>query len=72
MNYLVSIIVALVGIALGTYIARQKAKVGFIAKPLDCARDKQTEQKAENKLPSLIPLDWTLKILKQRREQGTE
>ena len=41
MNYLILIIVALVGIALGMYIARRKANDGFIAK--------QMEQKAENK-----------------------
>ncbi|MCR4284161.1 MAG: DUF977 family protein [Parcubacteria group bacterium] len=41
MNYVVLIIVALVGIALGMYIARRNANVGFIAK--------QMEQKAENK-----------------------
>lgn len=41
MNYLILIIVAVVGIALGMYIARRKADAGFIAK--------QMEQKAENK-----------------------
>ncbi len=41
MNYGDLIIVALVGIALGMYIARRKANDGFIAK--------QVEQKAENK-----------------------
>ncbi len=41
MKYLVLIIVALVGIALGMYIARGKVNAGFIAK--------QMEQKAENK-----------------------
>ncbi len=41
MNYVILIIVAIVGIALGMYIARQKANAGFIAK--------QMEQKAENK-----------------------
>ena len=41
MNYVVLIIVALVGIALGMYIARRNATTGFIAK--------QMEQKAENK-----------------------
>lgn len=41
MNYFVLIIVAVVGIALGMYIARRKANAGFIAK--------QVEQKAENK-----------------------
>jgi predicted HTH transcriptional regulator len=41
MNYFVLIVVALAGIALGMYIARRKANVGFI--------DKQMEQKAENK-----------------------
>ena len=41
MNYFVLIIVALVGIALGMYIARRKASNGFIAK--------QIEQKTENK-----------------------
>ncbi len=41
MNYFVLIIVAIVGIALGMYIARRKSNVGFIAK--------QMEQKAGNK-----------------------
>ena len=41
MNYLILFIVALVGIALGMYLARRKANTGFIAK--------QMEQKAENK-----------------------
>lgn len=41
MNYFVLIIVAVVGIALGMYIARRKANTGFIAK--------QMEQKSENK-----------------------
>jgi len=41
MNYFILIIVALAGIALGMYIARRNANVGFIAK--------QMEQKAENK-----------------------
>lgn len=41
MNYFILIIVALVGIALGMYIARRNATAGFIAK--------QMEQKAENK-----------------------
>lgn len=41
MNYLVLIVIALVGIALGMYLARQNANAGFIAK--------QMEQKAENK-----------------------
>ena len=41
MSYLVLIIVAVIGIALGMYIARRKANAGFIAK--------QVEQKAENK-----------------------
>lgn len=41
MNHFVLIIVAIAGIALGMYIARQKASAGFIAK--------QMEQKAENK-----------------------
>ncbi len=49
MNYIILIIVALAGIAIGMYIARGKANAGFIAQPLDCARDKQTEQKTENK-----------------------
>lgn len=42
MNYLVLIIIAIAGIALGMCIARRKANAGFIAK--------QMEQKAENKL----------------------
>ena len=41
MNYIVLIIVALIGIALGMYIARRNANAGFIAK--------QMEQKTENK-----------------------
>ena len=41
MNYFILIIVALIGIALGMYLARRKANDGFIAK--------QMEQKAENK-----------------------
>ncbi len=41
MNYLLLAIVALLGIALGMYIARRNANAGFI--------DKQMEQKAENK-----------------------
>ena len=41
MNYFILIIVALVGVALGMYIARRNANAGFI--------DKQMEQKAENK-----------------------
>lgn len=41
MNYLVLVIVALVGIALGMYIARRNVNAGFIAK--------QMEQKTENK-----------------------
>jgi len=49
MNYLVLIIVAIAGIALGMYLARRKADDGFIAKPFDYAQGKQTEQKIENK-----------------------
>ncbi|MEK7101614.1 MAG: DUF977 family protein [Patescibacteria group bacterium] len=41
MNYVILIIVALAGIALGMYLARRKTNAGFIAK--------QMEQKAENK-----------------------
>lgn len=41
MNYLVLIIVAVVGIVLGMYLARRNSNTGFIAK--------QMEQKAENK-----------------------
>ena len=41
MNYIILIIVALAGIALGMYIARRKANDGFIAR--------QMEQKTENK-----------------------
>ena len=41
MNYIVLIIVALAGIAIGMYIARRKATAGYIAK--------QMEQKTENK-----------------------
>ena len=48
MNYLVLIIVAGAGIALGMYLARRN-RGGFISEPLDYARDRQSEQKAENK-----------------------
>jgi|ERR1035437_3042012 predicted HTH transcriptional regulator len=41
MNYVVLILVAIVGIALGMYIARQKANTGFIAE--------QSVKKTENK-----------------------
>lgn len=41
MNYLILIVVAIVGIALGMYIARRKANTGFIAE--------QTAKKTENK-----------------------
>ncbi|MDO8594095.1 MAG: DUF977 family protein [bacterium] len=41
MNYLVLIVGAITGIALGMYIARKKVNAGFIAK--------QMEQKTENK-----------------------
>lgn len=41
MNYVILIIVALVGIALGMYIARRNTNVGFIAE--------QMAKKAENK-----------------------
>lgn len=41
MNYFILIIVALVGIALGMYLARRKAGDGFIAE--------QTAKKTENK-----------------------
>ena len=41
MNYVILILVAIAGIALGMYIARRNANAGFIAK--------QMEQKAENK-----------------------
>ena len=41
MNYIVLITVALIGIALGMYIARRNTTAGFIAK--------QMEQKVENK-----------------------
>lgn len=41
MDYVILIIVAVVGIALGMYIARRKANDGFIAK--------QMKQKTENK-----------------------
>ena len=46
MNYLILIIVAVVGIALGMYLARRNANAGFIAK--------QMEQKAENKQKILV------------------
>lgn len=41
MNYIVLIIVGVIGVALGMYIARRNTNTGFIAK--------QVEQKAENK-----------------------
>lgn len=41
MNYLVLILVAIIGIALGMYLARRNTNAGFIAK--------QMEQKTENK-----------------------
>ncbi|MDO8572194.1 MAG: DUF977 family protein [bacterium] len=41
MNYAVLILVAIIGIALGMYIARRNATTGFIAK--------QIEQKSQNK-----------------------
>jgi len=41
MNYVILIIVAIAGIALGMYIARRNASTGFIAK--------QIEQKSQNK-----------------------
>lgn len=41
MNYIILIVVASVGIALGMYLARRKANTGFIAE--------QMEQKTENK-----------------------
>ena len=41
MNYVVLIIIALVGIALGMYLARRNANAGYIAK--------QMEQKVKNK-----------------------
>lgn len=41
MNYVILIIVAIAGIALGMYLARRKANAGFIAK--------QMERKTENK-----------------------
>ena len=49
MNYVILALIALAGIILGMYIARRNTNTGFIAKPLNCAQDKQTEQKAENK-----------------------
>ena len=54
MNYFVLIIVALAGIALGMYIARQKANTGFIAK--------QVEQKADNKQKILTFIQTNGKI----------
>ena len=54
MNYFVLIIVAVAGIALGMYIARQKANTGFIAK--------QVEQKAENKQKILTFIQTNGKI----------
>lgn len=41
MNYLILIIVAIVGVALGMYLVRRKADTGFIAE--------QTVKKTENK-----------------------
>ena len=46
MNYFLLALIALVGIALGMYIARRKTNAGFIAK--------QVEQKAENKERILV------------------
>ena len=54
MNYFVPIVVAVVGIALGMYIARQKANAGFIAK--------QMEQKAKNKQKILTFIQANEKI----------
>lgn len=54
MNYLVLIIIALVGIALGMYIARRKATAGFIAE--------QTAKKAENKQKILTFIQTNAKI----------
>ena len=54
MNYIVLIIVAIAGIALGMYIARRNANVGFIAK--------QMEQKAENKQKILAFIQTNGKI----------
>jgi len=63
MNYitLITIVVALAGIALGMYLALcpsvasrgggRRNGNGLIAKPLDRARGKQTEQKAEQTTP---------------------
>jgi len=46
MNYVILFVVALIGIALGMYIARRNANAGFIAK--------QIEQKVENKQKILV------------------
>ena len=54
MNYIVLIIVAIAGIALGMYIARRKANAGFIAQ--------QTEQKAKNKQKILAFIQTNGKI----------
>lgn len=54
MNYIVLIIVAIAGIALGMYIARRNANDGFIAK--------QMEQKTENKKKILTFLQTNEKI----------
>jgi len=54
MNYFVLIIVAIIGIALGMFIARRKANDGFIAR--------QMEQKSENKQKILEFLQQNGKI----------
>ncbi len=48
MNYLVLIIVALTGIALGMYIARRNANAGFIAEQVEQKPDNETAQTARD------------------------
>ncbi|MCR4264202.1 MAG: DUF977 family protein, partial [Candidatus Roizmanbacteria bacterium] len=54
MNYLLLIIIAIAGVALGMYIARQKADAGFIAE--------QTAKKTENKQKILTFIQTNEKI----------
>jgi predicted HTH transcriptional regulator len=54
MTYLLLIIIALAGIALGMYIARRNANAGFIAK--------QMEQKSQNKQKILVFVQQNGKI----------
>ncbi|MFA6408423.1 MAG: DUF977 family protein [Candidatus Paceibacterota bacterium] len=64
MNYVILIIVALVGITLGMYLARRGKADGFIAK--------QMEQKAENKQKILAFVQEHGKIQNNDVEKLTE